>query len=182
MQFLRTGSSSGCGATAIAGAQTAEPGEGQPAESIAGSHMQPVPGDAGEVALYRGRADGIEDTYNPEQFPPGFLRGIYDQGFREGYGVGTGEGFAGDVVCGPHRRYPPGRARAPWGDNFWGGAREPQTGFTGAIIETRRGTVIQTRSSDRVRTPSNGVGRRQDGVAGLLVSSRVGSIPQTRGS
>jgi hypothetical protein len=92
--------------------------------------------------------------------------------------AGRRTAYAGDVVEGHQQGcYPAGRARVPWG-NFWGGNREPNSGMAGlsradaikhgvagAVIKTRRGTVVQTRS----------------GVAGLMVSSRVGSIPQTRG-
>lgn len=52
-----------------------------------GTFLNPVPGDAGDVALYRGRADGIEGNHKNPYSPNDFQHGIYEQGFAEGYGT-----------------------------------------------------------------------------------------------
>ena len=52
-----------------------------------GSYLAPVPGDAGDEALYRGRADGITGDYKNPYSPNSFKHGVYDQGFHEGYGT-----------------------------------------------------------------------------------------------
>ncbi len=51
-----------------------------------GTHNNPVPGDAGDVALYRGRADGITGQHRTPYSPNSFQRKIYEQGFEEGFG------------------------------------------------------------------------------------------------
>jgi len=53
---------------------------------VYGSYSEPVPGDAGAVALYRGRADGIEGVRKNPYSPNNFQHKIYEQGFSEGYG------------------------------------------------------------------------------------------------
>ncbi len=51
-----------------------------------GSHLTPVPGDAGDEALYRGRADGITGRSRNPFSANNFQHKIYEQGFSEGYG------------------------------------------------------------------------------------------------
>ncbi len=51
-----------------------------------GSHLNPVPGDAGDEALYRGRADGIGGKRRNPFSPNNFQHKIYEQGFAESYG------------------------------------------------------------------------------------------------
>ena len=54
-----------------------------------GSYLNPVPGDAGDEALYRGRADGIGGQRRNPYSPNNFQHKIYEQGFEEGYGTGA---------------------------------------------------------------------------------------------
>jgi len=55
-----------------------------------GTHLEPVPGDAGDEALYRGRADGISGLHRNPYSPNSFRRKIYEQGFNEGFGRDNG--------------------------------------------------------------------------------------------
>lgn len=91
-----------------------------------GTYLNPVPGDAGDEALYRGRADGIGGVKRNPYSPNSFQHKIYEQGFREGYG-GSPRGYGDDIgdqsVEVGARRYgrgPGGRGR--------GGGRHPGGG------------------------------------------------------
>jgi hypothetical protein len=46
----------------------------------------PLPGDAGDEAFYRGRADGITGVHRNPYSPNDFRRGVYEQGFQYSYG------------------------------------------------------------------------------------------------
>jgi len=48
-----------------------------------GAHKNQATGDAGDVALYRGRADGITGQHRNPYSPNSFQRKIYEQGFGE---------------------------------------------------------------------------------------------------
>lgn len=54
-----------------------------------GSFLYPTPGDTGDEALYRGRADGIAGIHKNPYSPNDFRNRIYEQGFSEGYGGGS---------------------------------------------------------------------------------------------
>ena len=163
MQFLRTGSSSGCGPIP---------------KPVAGAAQQTL-GECPSELPFRCR-DGScakDWTFCTDRLPR--MRRTQRRG------------FAGDVVGGPHFRYPPGRARVPWMDTYGGGGEKtptPPSGcdrrtpavaglsavdaikfrqIAGAVIRTRRGTVVTT-GSTQART-----------FAGF--AAKVGSIPMTRG-
>jgi len=67
---------------------------------VYGTHLDPVPGDAGDEALYRGRADGIVGKHRNPYSPNSFQRKIYEQGFEEGYGGRHYGARGGDVSSG----------------------------------------------------------------------------------
>lgn len=158
MQFLRTGSGSSCGPTAQPGG--AESGEAQPGGAGSGE-AQPDGAGSGEAQPVAGRRNSGVGRPRPV----------------------AGDGYAGDVVCGPHDRYPAGRARAPWGDTYWGGARElaPESSIAGAVITTRRGTVVRTRSGVAGRSRADAIRlTRRKSTAPASTSVRAAQV-QLRG-
>lgn len=53
---------------------------------VYGSYLNPVPGDAGDEAFYRGIADGIINDHRNPYSPNSFKRSVYEQGFQKGLG------------------------------------------------------------------------------------------------
>jgi hypothetical protein len=155
MQFLRTGTSSGCGPTsqAVAGARSPERAR-PPARSLVRTLRS-----VWEPTLLECPAEGQVCT------PWGCFKCMP-------------VGYAGDIDSGPHHRYLPGRARVPWMDTYGGGGMKSCAPAPGCSQRTPMAGLSRL---DEIKHGAIRIRRGTVARIGMLRGVRVGSIPQTRG-